>query len=45
MIIKKRDVCGIQIDGRTLLNNEDFEITDAENINLRNNFSISKRHK
>ena len=42
---KKRDVCGMQIDGRTLLNDEDFEITNAENINSRNDFSISKRQK
>ena len=43
--MKKRDICGMQIDGHILLNNKDFGIIDAENIDSRNDFSVSKRRK
>ena len=43
--MKKTGICGMQIDGHVLLNDEDFGIIDIENIDSRNNFSISKRQK
>ena len=41
--IKKRDMHEIQIDGRILLNDEDFDTTDIENIDSRNDCSMNKR--
>ena len=41
--IKKINVRRMQIDGRTLLNDDDSEIIDAESIDSRNDFSSSKR--
>ena len=40
----------MQIDGHVLLNDDDFEIINAENINTenidsRNDFSVSKKQK
>ena len=41
--MKKRDVRGMRINGHALLNDENFETTNAKNTNSRNDFSISKR--
>ena len=43
--MKKKNMCGMQIGSRTLLNDEDFKITDTKNIDSMNDFSISKRQK
>ena len=41
--MKKRGICGMQIGGHVLLNDEDSGTIDAENVDSRNDFSVSKR--
>ena len=44
MIMMKRDVRGMQINGHALLNDEDFEIIDAENVDSKNvSLSVKKQ--
>ena len=45
MTMKKRDIRGMQIGGHTLLDDEDFGTIDVENVDSKNNFSVSKRYK